>query len=171
MTNAVLPLYALADEYELLGQRLLEAEGELTPELGEAWDKLSEDIDSKVENTALFIRNLEATARAEEEEAERFANRARTKRNAVKSLKMYLKLNLERVGRDKIETLRVKARIQINPRPSISWPGQVEHIPDPFKRTKVELDGNAVYQVWKTDPKGVEADGFKVERGTHLRLS
>ena len=169
MTNAVLPLYRLADAYELLGQKLLEAEGELTPELSEEWDKLSEAIDDKIENTALYIRNLEATAKAEEEEAARFANRAKTKRFAAKSLKHYLKMNLERVGRDRIETLRVKARIQQNSRPYITWTEPIEELPDAFKRVRVEVNGTAAYARWKKD--GMLPQGFKVERGTHLRLS
>jgi len=169
MSNAVLPLYALADSYELMGQKLLEAGGELTPELSEEWDKLSENIDTKIENTALFIRNLEVTARAEEEEGQKFLARAKTKKNAMKELKEYLKLNLERVGRDRIETLRVKARIQQNSRPSIIWTGDIMDAPIEFVRTKVELDGTAAYAKWK-EGNGLP-DGFHVERGTHLRLS
>ena len=168
--TAILPLYRLADEYESLGQQILDAEGVLTDELSEEWDKLSETIDAKVENTALYIRNLEATAKAEEEEGEKFLSRARTKRNAVKSLKMYLKLNLERVGRDKVETLRVKARIRQNPRPSIRWTRKVEDIPAPFKRVEISLDGTVAYKWWKSNEVDLP-EGFEVERGTHLRLS
>ncbi len=131
---------------------------------------MSEAIDQKVENTALYIRNLEVTAKAEEEEGQKFLNRAKAKRNAMKALKEYLKLNMERVGRDRIETLRVKARIQQNSRPSIYWTGPVENIPPPFKRIKTELDGTKVYAAWKSDPNSVVADGFVVDRGTHLRL-
>jgi len=170
MTNAVLPLYRLADEYELLGQRLLEAEGELTPELSEAWDKLSEAIDQKVENTGLYIKNLLATAKAEAEEAEIFYRRAKTKERAAKALKEYLKLNMERVGRDRIETLRVKARIQQNSRPSISWTRKIEDIPAPFKRIEISLDGTVAYKWWKSDEVDLP-EGFEVNRGTHLRLS
>ena len=166
--TAILPLYALADEYEALGQRLLEAEGELTDELSAEWDKLSEAITEKVENTALFIRNLEATAKAEEEEASRFANRAKTKRFAAKSLKHYLKMNLVRVGRDRIETLRVKARIQNNSRPSIRWLGDIHKCPIELCRVTVELDGTKAYTSWKEEKL---PEGFEVNRGTHLRLS
>jgi len=167
--TAILPLYALADEYEALGQRLLEAEGELTPELSEAWDKLSEAIDQKVENTGLYIKNLLATAKAETQEAEMFSRRAKTKERAAKALKDYLKLNMERVGRDRIETLRVKARIQQNSRPSIRWIRKVEDIPAPFKRIEISLDSTVAYQWWKSDEVDLP-EGFQVERGTHLRL-
>ena len=167
--TAIMPLYALADSYEALGQRLLEAEGELTPELSEAWDKLSEQIDQKVENTGLYIKNLLATAKAEAEEAELFSGRAKTKERAAKALKEYLKLNMERVGKDKLETLRVKARIQINSRPTIFWRGDIMDAPIEFVRTRRELDGTVAYAKWK---EGEELpEGFVVERGTHLRLS
>ena len=168
--TTVMPLYRLANEYEALGQRLLEAEGELTPELAEEWDKLSEAIDQKVENTGLYIKNLLATAKAESQEAAMFSQRAKTKERAAKALKDYLKLNMERVGRDRIETLRVKARIQQNSRPSIQWTGRLEDIPAPFKRVKIELDGNTAYTWWKSDEVELP-HRFKVERGTHLRLS
>ncbi len=169
MTNAVLPLYRLADEYELLGQRILEAEGVLTDELSEEWDKLSETIDTKVENTGLYIKNLLATAKAEAQEAKMFSRRAETKERAAKALKEYLKVNMERVGKDKLETLRVKARIQTNPRPSITWTEPIEELPPEFRRVRVEVDGTAAYATWKE--QGSLPEGFKVERGTHLRLS
>ena len=167
--TAVLPLYALADEYELLGQKILEAEGVLTPELSEAWDKLAEAIEQKVENTGLYIKNLLATAKAEAQEAEMFSRRARTKERAAKALKEYLKLNMERLGKDKLETLRVKARIQKNPRPAINWMRPIEELPDAFKRIKVEVDGAMAYEAWKLGQELPE--GFEVFRDTHLRLS
>jgi hypothetical protein len=167
--TAVLPLYALADEYELLGQRILEAKGVLTPELSEEWDKLAEAIEQKVENTGLYIKNLLVTAKAEAEEAEMFSRRAKTKERAAKALKEYLKVNMERVGKDKLETLRVKARIQINPRPAINWTRPVEELPDAFKRIKVEVDVAMAHEAWKLGQKLPE--GFEVFRGTHLRLS
>jgi len=173
--TAIIPLYALADAYDTMGQLLLDAGGELTPELAEAWDGLAADITQKVENTALFIRNLEATAKAEVEEGQKFLHRAKTKAAAVKSLKEYLKLNLERVGRDRIETLRVKARIQTNSRPSIRWMGDINKCPVEFIRVTVDLDGTKSYDHWKQtgidDETRSMPNGFQVDRGTHLRLS
>lgn len=173
--TAIMPLYALANNYEALGQRLLEAEGELTPELAMLWDTLDSEILQKVENTALYIRNLEATAKAEEEESLRFKARYKTKRAAAESLKAYLKLNLERVGKDRVETLRVKARIQNNPRPSIRWTGDIHKCPVEFIRVTVDLDGTKSYDHWKQsgtdDASRSLPEGFRVDRGTHLRLS
>ena len=173
--TAIMPLYVLANAYEALGQRLLEAEGELTPELSVLWDTLDTEILQKVENTALYIRNLDATAKAEEEEAQRFRTRAKTKRAAAESLKAYLKLHLERMGRDRIETMRVKARIQKNSRPSIRWTGDINKCPVEFIRVTVDLDGTKSYDHWKgsgTDDKTrTLPEGFQVDRGTHLRLS
>lgn len=166
--TAVLKLYEIADALVRVGDALIENGGELTPEIEAQLAGLEWALDDKVERTLLYTRNLEATASAADGEAQRLASLATTRRNAASRLKEYVKLEMERAGRDKVETDRIVARIAQNGRPSISWVRPIEDLPDTFVRVRRELDGTRAYEEWKHG--NPLPDGFEVVRGTHLRV-
>jgi len=165
----VIPLYELVDAYEEIGEQLLESGGELTDDLKQRWDDIQEKLPTKIENTALYCRNLDATAKAMKVEADRFAAKAKAMANVSKRLKDYLKFNMERAAITKVNTVRVNARIQRNPRPSITWTRSPDYLPARFQKVSITLDGDFAYREWKESK--TLPDGFEVETGTHLRLS
>lgn len=84
--------------------KLYEIEWEITtcidPETGEIIDEkklnaLRMERDDKLENVALWIKNLEAEAAAYKAEKERFATRERVARNKAESLKAWLAAALQ----------------------------------------------------------------------------
>lgn len=84
--------------------KLYEIEWEITtcidPETGEIIDEkklnaLRMERDEKLENVALWIKNLEAEAAAYKAEKERFATRERVARNKAESLKAWLAAALQ----------------------------------------------------------------------------
>lgn len=83
----------------------------IDPETGEiigdtsVLDELQMERDTKIENTALLIKNLRAEAKALKEEEDRFAKRRRTCENRAKWLSNYLSDNLHG---EKFKTLRTQ---------------------------------------------------------------
>ena len=73
-----------------------------------------------------------------------------------------------------METPTVKVRIQKNTRPSIRC--AIVEIPEPFRRIRVEFDGQAAYEALKaarclpSEPGRMEIDGLVVELGRHVRI-
>lgn len=161
-----IPLYQLGDALERIAETLIENGGELTPELEAELAKLEGAFDEKVERIALYVQNLSAMAHAANAEITRLTGLAVTRIKAADAMKRALRNEMERTGRTKIETARVKAWIQRNSRPSISWPDG-RAIPPEYERVTVSLDGQRAYDDWK---RGVLPEGFAVEHGSHLRI-
>ena len=161
------PLYALGDELEEIVDAIVELEGELTPELAERLEDIGGAFDEKVERCALFIQNLTAMAKVAESEAKRLRELAEVRTKTAARLKAYVKEQMQRTDRTKIETGRVKAWIQRNGRPSINWPGPDDTIPKGFERVMVMLDGTKAYEAHKA---GTLPEGFEVDHGSHLRI-
>jgi len=166
--SETMKLYEIVDEIQELGAILAEHDGELTDDLEGRWDKIAGSLDQKVENTALFVRDLEASAEAVKAEEQRLRRRRRTLENKAANLKDYLHHQVARAGVQKIETDRVRVRIQRNSRPSIQWMGEEDAIPEAFRRVKISADTQAAYHEIKSG--GELPDGFAVEWGDHLRI-
>ena len=84
----------------------------------EAWfttlDCLEEDVEAKLENIALFVKNTEADVAAIKAEREKLAAREKTKSNLVKRLKDYMLMSMNKVSRNKVETARAVVSIRNN---------------------------------------------------------
>lgn len=152
------------------------AGGVLPPALEELLDEVEGDLETKVERTALVIRNQLANATAAQTEAERLTKIAGSYTRQAEMLKTYLKSQLDRSGKSKLETPLVKVWTQKNGRPSVKLADPTV-IPAAFQRVRVEFDGQAAYEALKAanaipEPEdgAVEIDGLVVERGTHLRI-
>lgn len=167
--TAALRLYEIVDALEQIGDELTENGGTLTPELVERLDALEGAFEEKVERTALYMKNIEATAAAAENEAHRLAELARSRRSAIARLKEYLKTQMELARIPKVETARIVARIQKNSRPSISCAVPIEQLPEHYVRVTRAFDNNVAYEAWKAGAR--LPDGVIVEVGSHLRVS
>lgn len=167
-TATTLRLYEVGAELEAVVEELIEGGGELTPELETRLDEWTAAFHDKAERVALYIQNLQGLAKAAKQEADRLKELASVRQNAADRLKAYLQGEMEATGERKIETPRANLWLQKNGRPSIRWMRNVEEIPAPFKRVKVELDGNAAYEEYRTG--GELPEGFEVEVGHHLRI-
>lgn len=181
MSAPMLKLHEYVDELERVldwiadnEEQVVAAGGELPPELWEMLDRIEGDFTEKVRRVALVILNLTASAKAAQSEAERLARMGRGYQRQAESLKRYLLVQLERVGKARVETPTVKVRIQKNTRPSIRCASA--EIPERFRRVTVDLDTAAVYEALKATgrlpekPGRVEVDGLVVELGRHVRV-
>ena len=91
LTGALLELYELADEQEL--------------DVTDTLDLIEGEYTEKVENYAIFIKQLQSDADALKEEIDRLTARYRTLNNNIDRLKTNLMESMIASGKDKIKTL------------------------------------------------------------------
>lgn len=171
-------LYELANARDILDEFLAESEGEVTPALEALLEELDGKAEDKIERVGLYIREQLATANAIDEEAKRLAARSAARKRAAEGLKAYLKRQMERLDKTKVDGLLCTVAIQKNSQPSVTSscePNALYAIDEarPFvKRAEVvtyTIDREALLAAWKADPSSVPA-AIVVEQGTHVRI-
>ena len=167
-TTRGLRLYELPDAIREIESEIIEAEGEITDEIADRLDHLEGEFERKAEYLALLSREARAEAAAVKQEEDRLKARRTAAENRERRLKDYLLFAMRKLGVERVEGDRAKVRVQANTRPSITWVGEEDAIPDPFKRVRVDLDGRAAYEAWKAG--GELPEGFRVETGQHARV-
>lgn len=163
-----LKLYEWTDQYLEVVNEVVEAGGELTPELEARLEGIEAGLKEKVERVALVVRNLEAVAKGYDEEAARLKAQARARERSAKSLKEYLRIQLATAGLDVVEGERAKVRLQKNSAPSVQVTVHPEKLPPRFRQVKVDADKKKLLKAWKDGRK--IPDGVKVEYGSHVRI-
>ena len=121
--------------------------GELVDEeLLEQYDKLIMDRDQKVENIGLFIKNLEADAKAIREEEKALADRRRAAENKAEHLRNYLQFCL---GGQKFSTPRLAVSFRKSKKLQFDE-AHLYDIPDDYLRYKEpELDKKRITEALK----------------------
>lgn len=131
-------------------------------------DALSLAHEAKIDGVLRFRVALLARAEGMENELERLTKLQQAIENQAERLREYVKQSLEKLGVSKMATALFNLRIQKNSRPSISLlPG--EEVPEGFKKTKIEFDGQLAYELWKKG-QGLP-NSIKVKQGDHLRIT
>ncbi|MCR4341536.1 MAG: siphovirus Gp157 family protein, partial [Gemmatimonadaceae bacterium] len=111
-------LWDITTELEMLGDEIQECGGELTPLMEQRLDALEGAFEDKVERVALYVREMIVSADAAKAEETRLAAIRRSHERTADGLKRYLQTCLERAGVPKINTPKVKVRVQRNSQPS-----------------------------------------------------
>lgn len=164
---APLKLYEIATAFELIEAALVESGGEWTDDIATQLDALEGALEWKVENICRLIQSNTRTSEAYKAERERLQGHEDSHRRIAANLKAYLFTQLERIGKDKVDAGVFKVALQNNSRPSIEWSGDAVAIPEPFRRTVFELDGNRAYDAFRA---GGLPEGFVVKLGRHIRV-
>lgn len=98
-------LFELAEQYENFAQ--LAADEDLPPEaIADTFDALSGEFEEKADNIACIIKELEAQAEAIKVQENILNARRLTKEANAKRLKELLSSQMQRIGKDKIDTDR-----------------------------------------------------------------
>ena len=144
-------LYEINEQIEIILSQVDE-NGELPETVADSLEQLAVDEQTKIENTALYYKNLLSDARAIREEEVALAERRRTKEKKAEQLKAYLSGYLTAKDYKKYET----------PRALLSFRKSVRTEVD---EAKLPIDDK--YWVWtkKPDTAGIKAllkDGKKV---------
>jgi len=170
-------LYEIASARDILDSWLAESEGEMTPELEQMLNELDGQADEKIERVGLYIRERSAEAKAVREERDRLDALMRRDERAVDSLKSYVKAQMERLGKTKVNGLLATVAIQKNSQPSVTTTADAESLYDlgdarPFikreEKVVYTLDRDAIIATWKAGTP-IPAT-IVVDHGTHVRV-
>lgn len=146
----------------------------IDPETGEVLDiaqaieMLQMARDEKIENVALWIKNLTAEAGAIKAEEESLAERRRASEGKIERLKSYLiaALTHEDGTADKFRTARATVTVRNN-KPKLVC--DVDALPDEFKVRKVTIAADTA-QLREVLGRGIEVQGAHLERGRSVMI-
>ena len=161
-------LYELPLAYRAFDADLLDAEGELTPELLERLEELEAFGERKVDAIGVLVRERMLLAETKRAEAKRLTREAQALENGAANLKNYLLRTLQALGWTRLAGRRFTARIQRNGQPTVRWTSTGEP-PEGFRRVTVELDREAALAAWNAGR--ALPDGVDVVYGEHLRIA
>lgn len=98
-------LFELSEQYVQFAA--LAENAELPPEaVADTFEALDGEFDVKADNTACVIKQLTAEAQAIKEQEQALKTRREAKEKAADRLKDLLSVNMQRIGREKIDTAR-----------------------------------------------------------------
>ncbi len=171
-------LFDISDDLLALGDLFAEVGGEISEdEAGDAlerwFDEIGTERDIKIDNYCALINELDARAKARQEEANRINQLASVDIHSVKRLKARLKAFFEVQGLTKVETSRFKISVAKNGgiQPMLipdAWEKDPPLAPEQFHRRIIQLDRDAIRTAIEA---GETVEGCSlVERGTHLRI-
>lgn len=156
-------LYELTDNY----QHVLEIAEQLDEEtLKDTLDSLDDAIDSKAENSAKVIRELEGNINTLTSEIQRLNERKTALNNNVKRIKEYLQNEMESVGKTKVKSERFTIGIQNNP-PSVRVEDERKIPRDYFTPQDPKLDKTKLKDELK---RGKEIEGAELRQTRGLRI-
>lgn len=150
---------------------LAEAEGgELSTWLDSWFERVSEDLEAKLDSYATLIREHELRAQARKAEADRLAQRAAADANFAKRLKERLKLFMEQTGQHRVETPRFNISLARN---GGALPVRLDVSPDllpvQFQQRTITAATDAIRKALLA---GESVPGACLgDRGSHLKIS
>lgn len=148
-------LYELTTELQDLYSAIVEAEGEVTPEVESALDTVEGDLAAKMESIGNLLRNLELEAKhfaskidLVKLEAKRLADKEKAITGRIDAIKGYCVACLESAGLSKVKSESYSYSIRQTEKVEAD---SLEGISEDFIRIKYveELDKKALLDYWK----------------------
>lgn len=132
----------------------------------EAFDKLNIERDKKIENLALWVKNLEADVIAYKGERDSFDRKMKKAANKAKSIKLYLSGALQG---NKFSTSRVDISFRKSEAVVIADNVDIETLPKEFVNTEIEMVVNkkAVKEYLKA---GNELKGIYIKENKNINI-
>lgn len=140
---------------------------DLDPEvMKDTLDSIEDAIESKAENIAKLVRNLESDVSAYKEEEDRLKTKRQATENKVKWLKTYLEDNMKLTGKTKFKSGMFNFVIQKNPA-SVNITDE-KIIPEEFLiQQPPKVDKTSIKEILK---KGIEVPGAELKQTEGLRI-
>ena len=156
-------LYELTTSYN----ELLDMADQLDEEtFRDTLQAIEEALEDKVENTAKFIRCVEADIEALKAEEKRLADRRKALESKVSNAKSYLQNQLEVAGLDKVKRATVTVSLQNNP-PSVLVKNE-SLIPSHYMiPVPAKVDKKSILQLLK---EGGEVPGCEIHQSKGVRI-
>lgn len=161
-------LYEIPASIRAVEDEIADQGGELTTELERRLTRLEAEFERKVEYLALLIREADVEAAAYKIEENRLRERRRAAENRAANLKRYIQTQMVLSGIRRVKGDYCSVSIAKNSRPSVTWTGEPEQIPEHLRRIKVEIDSTAVLQAQSAGE--ALPDQLVIEHGEHLRI-
>ncbi len=133
MTDDLLYLYNLITS----GEAVDEETGEVDPVVIEQIATVEKDTDKKIENVAVFIKQLKSDADALKKEKINLEKRQKTMQNTAERLEIYLLNNMLALNKDRYATTRASITVRDSEYVNILNPSQV---PREYVRVKEEIN-------------------------------
>lgn len=161
-------LYELADEYRVLADRLADLDlDEQT--VADTLEGAAGELETKAREMAKMIRNWESLADQLSNEAASFRDRAVAYKNRAARVTDYLKAQLERAGKTKIDGPGPVLTIKKNP-----WATIIDDpalVPDEYKRIPdMPMPAPDKAEIKRAIDKGVEVPGAHLSQTTRLEI-
>lgn len=140
---------------------------DLDPEvMKDTLDSIEDTIESKAENIAKLVRNLESDVSAYKEEEDRLKTKRQATENKVKWLKTYLEDNMKLTGKTKFKSGMFNFSIQKNPA-SVNITDE-KAIPEEFLiQQPPKVDKTSLKEILK---RGIEVPGAELKQTEGLRI-
>lgn len=140
---------------------------DLDPEvMKDTLDSIEDAIESKAENIAKLVRNLESDVSAYKEEEDRLKTKRQATENKVKWLKTYLEDNMKLTGKTKFKSGMFNFAIQKNPA-SVNITDE-KIIPEEFLiQQPPKVDKTSLKEILK---RGIEVPGAELKQTEGLRI-
>lgn len=163
----------MANIYQLTGAyKLLENAIALNPddeELAEELAKINDDLETKADNYARIIRNIEGDVNAIDAELKRLQTAKASKMNAVKRMKENLMTAMVETGKTKFKTELFSFGVQKNGGVApLELTVKPEDLPSEFQKVKIEADNTAIRKY--IEETGDFSFGVLKEREQTLRI-
>ena len=132
----------------------------------EALEEITDELEDKAENIALYIKDLEAFAKTIRQEEIQLADRRRSYEKKVNGLKKYLSNAMIDVGKDTIETPKTKVSFRKSEQTIIEAEDLIpkEYIKEKITRTP---DKTAIKNAIKS---GQKVDGAYIETKQNIQI-
>lgn len=156
-------LYEIKPEIEFILLDVNE-DGMLTDEAMERLQQLQMDEQTKIENVACYIKDLNADSKAIREEEKALADRRKVKENKAERLKSYLSDYLQLNGMAKYETARAVLSFRKSEAVEI---GDDALIPEDYKTYEPKVSKTAIKEAIKA---GQEVPGAKIVTNQSLQI-
>ena len=140
---------------------------DLDPEvMKDTLDSIEDAIESKAENIAKLVRNLESDVTAYKEEEDRLKTKRQATENKVKWLKTYLEDNMKLTGKTKFKSGMFNFSIQKNPANVNITDEKI--IPEEFLiQQPPKVDKTSLKEILK---RGIEVPGVELKQTEGLRI-
>lgn len=140
---------------------------DLDPEvMKDTLDSIEDAIESKAENIAKLVRNLESDVSAYKEEEDRLKTKRQATENKVKWLKTYLEDNMKLTGKTKFKSGMFNFSIQKNPA-NVNITDE-KAIPEEFLiQQPPKVDKTSLKEILK---RGIEVPGAELKQTEGLRI-
>lgn len=166
---SILDLASGAKILQFWAERETAADGELDPVMDELLQELEGRTEDKVESYCRIIRELELTAAARKDEADRIRKLADQDSNTVKSMKSRLQYFFGLQGIDKLKTKNFNLSICANGgHAPVEITIPPEQLPKEFQKIDIKPNMETIREALKM---GTSLDGVTLlPRGEHLRI-